>query len=377
MPAKAKVTGVYVQELRAGAAPIVGVPTSVTGFVGAASRGPSNKATRVQSFADFDRLFGGLSAKLYLGYAVQHFFANGGSDAWVVRVASKATGAQIAKCLRALDAVPLFNLLVLPGMSDPAALSAAATYCSTRQAVLIVESPASAATAPQMAQYVTSGVLPKTDCAAVYFPWINIPDPVHAGQPIAIPPGGAIAGIYARTDAAQGVWKAPAGQNATLNGVLGLTFNVTDQDNTALTQLAVNCLQVFPGQGPVVWGARTLLGSDASTSDWKYVPVRRLGLYLESSLYNGLQWVVFEPNAEPLWAQIRLNVAGFMQGLFRQGAFQGQRPQDAYLVRCDAQTTTQSDIDQGILNVEVGFAPVKPAEFIVLKIQVKAAKPPP
>lgn len=377
MPAKAKVPGVYLEERRAGAGPIVGVPTSVTAFVGAAGRGPPNKATRVQSFADFNRLFGGLSANPYLGYAVQQFFANGGSDAWVVRVANKAMPPQFAKGLRSLDAVSPFNLLVLPGVSDAATLSAAATYCGARRAFLILESPASAATASQMAQYAASSVLPKTNCAAIYFPWIKVPDPLHSGQLIVTPPGGAVAGIYARTDATQSVWKAPAGPKSALIGALGLTYNVTDQENAALTQQSVNCLRIFAGQGPVVWGARTLVGSDSSTSDWKYVPIRRLGLYIEGSLYSGLPWVVFEPNAEPLWAQIRLNAASFMQGLFRQGAFQGQTPQDAYLVKCDSQTTTQNDINQGILNVLVGFAPIKPAEFILLTLQFKATPPKP
>jgi phage tail sheath protein FI len=375
--AKVKMPGVYVEEARAGSGPIVGVATSVTAFVGATAVGRSNKAVRVQSFADFNRSFGGLRPNVYLGYAVQQFFANGGSDAWVVRVAGNATAPQLAKGLRALDAVSLFNLLVLPGVSDSHVLSAAAAYCGTRRAFLIAESPAAATTAAQMAQMMSSGAIPKTDCGAMYFPWITVPDPLNSGQPLAIPPGGVVAGIFARTDATQGVWKAPAGAQSAIIGAVGLTYNVTDQENNALSQQAVNCLRAFPGTSPVVWGASTMVGDAQSASDWKYVPVRRLGLFLESSIRNGLQWVVFEPNAPPLWTQIRSAIAAFMQGLFLQGAFQGQKPQDAYLVKCDAQTTTRNDINLGQVNVVVGFAPVKPAEFILLSLQFKAAPPGP
>jgi phage tail sheath protein FI len=170
------------------------------------------------------------------------------------------------------------------------------------------------------------------------------------------------------------VWKAPAGTDATLAGVTDVVRRLTDGEQGQLNPLGVNCLRVFPVVGNLVWGARTLEGADRLASEWKYLPVRRLALYLEESLYRGTQWVVFEPNDEPLWAQIRLNVGAFMNGLFRQGAFQGSSPREAYLVKCDKETTTQNDINLGIVNIVVGFAPLKPAEFVILKIQQLAGQ---
>ena len=157
-------------------------------------------------------------------------------------------------------------------------------------------------------------------------------------------------------------------------GVSGLSLGgnpgtLTDGENGQLNPLGVNCLRNFPVIGNVVWGARTLDGADALASQWKYIPVRRLAYYIEESLFRGTQWVVFEPNDEPLWAQIRLNVGSFMQTLFIKGAFQGSSPNDAYFVKCSSETTTQTDIDNGVVNIVVGFAPLKPAEFVVIQIQ--------
>src|SRR5216683_816090 len=183
------------------------------------------------------------------------------------------------------------------------------------------------------------------------------------------PPSGTIAGLYARTDGARGVWKAPAGTEATLAGVQKLEYKLTDLENGVLNPLAINCLRNFPIFGPVCWGARTLNGADQMADDYKYIPVRRLALFIEESLYRGTQWVVFEPNDEPLWAQIRLNVGAFMHTLFRQGAFQGTSAKDAYFVKCDKDANPQTDIDRGIVNILVGFAPLKPAEFVVIQLQ--------
>ena len=180
---------------------------------------------------------------------------------------------------------------------------------------------------------------------------------------------GTVAGLYAATDAQRGVWKAPAGLDARLRNVQELAYLLTDPENGVLNPAGINCLRNFPAFGNVAWGSRTLDGSDQRASEWKYVPVRRLALFLEESLYRGLQWVVFEPNDEPLWAQIRLNVGAFMHSLFIDGAFQGSSPREAYFVKCSSETTTQTDIDNGIVNIEVGFAPLKPAEFVVIKIQ--------
>ena len=182
-------------------------------------------------------------------------------------------------------------------------------------------------------------------------------------------PSGTIAGIYARTDVTRGVWKAPAGTEATLAGVQALEYRLIDGENGVLNPLAINCLRSFPVYGNIVWGARTTLGADQLGSEWKYVPIRRLALFLEESLFRGTKWVVFEPNDEPLWAKIRLNVGAFMTSLFRQGAFQGTNPKDAFFVKCDGETTTQDDRNKGIVNILVGFAPLKPAEFVVISIQ--------
>ena len=208
--------------------------------------------------------------------------------------------------------------------------------------------------------------------AALFFPRVIQSDPKRDGQLDTFVPCGIIAGVMARTDATRGVWKAPAGLDAALNGIVGLEVNLNDGENGMLNPLGINCLRFFPVSGRVIWGARTLRGADQLADEYKYIPVRRTALYIEESLYRGLQWVVFEPNDEPLWAQIRLNVGAFMHNLFRQGAFQGQTPKDAYFVKCDKETTTQNDINLGIVNIVVGFAPLKPAEFVVIKLQQMA-----
>jgi phage tail sheath protein FI len=210
--------------------------------------------------------------------------------------------------------------------------------------------------------------------AAIYWPQIQFADPLQEFRLAPFPAGGAVAGIMARTDSQRGVWKAPAGIDATISGARGLSVSTTDLEQGQINPLGVNVLRAFPVIGTVVWGARTLRGSDMVASEWKYVPVRRLALYIEESLYRGSKWAVFEGNDERLWAQLRLNIGSFMQNLFRQGAFQGTSARDAYLVKCDAETTTQSDIDRGVVNVVVGFLPLKPAEFVILKISQLAGQ---
>jgi phage tail sheath protein FI len=192
----------------------------------------------------------------------------------------------------------------------------------------------------------------------------------QAAEPILLPPSGFVAGLYARTDARRGVWKAPAGVEASVNGVVGLAYNLTDVHQGKLNELKVNCFRRFPGAGIVAWGARTY----SANPEWRYVPVRRTAILLRVSLYNGLQWAVFEPNDEELWAQIRMNVTAFMLTLFRHGAFQGATPSQAFFVKCDRETNPQEEIDQGIVNLLVGFAPLKPAEFVVVKISQKAGQ---
>ncbi|MFM0225675.1 phage tail sheath family protein [Paraburkholderia dipogonis] len=276
--------------------------------------------------------------------------------------------------LYALESVDLFNILCLPGVTDTGVLMDAAAYCEERRAFFVIDSPPSAGTPAQMVASVSGTDLPKSDHAAVYYPWVYIADPLKNGKLRLTPPSGTVAGLYARTDAERGVWKAPAGTDATLVGVQGSAYMLTNGENGALNPLGANCLRTFPVFGAVSWGARTLRGADEMTSEYKYVPVRRLALFLEESLYRGTQWVVFEPNDEPLWAQIRLNLGAFMNSLFRLGAFQGKSTREAYLVKCDRETTTQDDINRGVVNILVAFAPLKPAEFVVIRIQQLAGQ---
>jgi phage tail sheath protein FI len=278
----------------------------------------------------------------------------------------------------ALDPVDLFNLMVLPAdleMPDTTRQQIwgpASIYCQSRRAFLLVDPPAVWTSSDGRPDIVQSSsqvndlrATVVKDHAAVFFPRVRYND---RGIVKAVGPTGVIAGLMARTDASRGVWKAPAGTEADLRGIAGLEVKLTDLENGVLNKLAVNCLRSFPS-GFVNWGARTLDGSDDIGSEWKYIPIRRLALFIEESLFRGTQWVVFEPNDEPLWARIRLNVGVFMSGLFRQGAFQGSTPDQAYYVKCDGETTTQADRNLGIVNIEVGFAPLKPAEFVVITIQ--------
>ena len=281
----------------------------------------------------------------------------------------------------ALEKADLFNLLCIPPYRrpvdqidvDPNLVGAAAAYCEKRRAMVLLDAPKDWPTKDvartKFRDPNIDFVGTRSRNAALFFPRIRQPNPLHDDQVETFSAIGAVAGVFARTDANRGVWKAPAGLDATLTGVPQLALPLTDAENGELNPLGINCLRAFPLAGRVVWGARTLRGADQLADEYKYVPVRRTALYLEESLYRGLKWVVFEPNDEPLWAQIRLNVGAFMHNLFRQGAFQGTSPRDAYFVKCDKETTTQNDINLGIVNVVVGFAPLKPAEFVVIKIQ--------
>ncbi|MET8336016.1 phage tail sheath subtilisin-like domain-containing protein [Streptosporangium canum] len=287
--------------------------------------------------------------------------------------------------IRALEHADLFNLLCLPpytldpdgvtGAVEKTVIAAAAKYCEERRAIFIVDPQWTRKDdAVSDADDFAINVGDQRKNAALFFPRIMQVNSLRVNQIEPFAPCGAVAGVIARTDAQRGVWKAPAGLEAGLVGISGLEVPLTDVENGQLNPLGVNCLRVMPAAGPVVWGARTMDGADRLASEWKYLPVRRTALFLEESLYRGLQWVVFEPNDEPLWAQIRLNVGAFMHDLFRQGAFQGVTPKEAYFVKCDKETTAQSDINNGVVNIVVGFAPLKPAEFVVIKVQQLAGQ---
>ena len=514
--------GVYIEELPSGVRTITGVATSITAFIGRALRGPVNESVRVQSFAEYSRLYGGLWQPSPMSYAVSQFFQHGGSDALIVRVFNgdvaastptitlpTATGSLVLEAaspglwgsalqatvdhvtsdatntllfnltveeldrpggavvvateifrnvsvsplsprlvdtvvneqsalvrvrtsapvdespddiadvvavgtanddgsvitdtqilgdeddrtgIFALESADLFNLLCIPPLAPETEATpdvadttwaAAANYCQERRAMLIIDPPTAWTADPSAAiSTAETGVnglratVGNDDArnAVVYFPRLRMPDPLSENRTANFAPCGAVAGIIARTDAQRGVWKAPAGLEASFSGVQGFTYSMTEGQNGVLNPVGLNCLRTFPVAGNLVWGARTLVGADLLASEWKYVPVRRLALFLEESLYRGTQWVVFEPNDEPLWSQIRLNLGAFMQNLFRQGAFQGASPREAYFVKCDRETTTQNDINLGVVNIIVGFAPLKPAEFVVIKLQQMAGQ---
>lgn len=529
MPVQTTYPGVYIEEIPSGVRTITGVATSITAFVGRALMGPLNEPIIINSFADYDRMFGGLWTESTMSYAVQDFYLNGGSQAVIVRIDNNAGTAQISlptgggagdnvlvlealnpgawgstllaeinyntqdptalpsspvagdadlfnlvilkkneetqqnqkleeylrvslksdssrflprvldqnstvvgvekdedgkwivPTLRPLetdDAVAasevtdgdeltfaeyegdedlktgiyallktdLFNLLCIPppvrGEDTSASVySKAVELCVEKRAMLIVDSPAAwgsnidkAVSNPiqNLSSLGVSGINARNAC--LYYPLVVKPDPLRENQPDLFVPSGIIAGLMALTDTNRGVWKSPAGIDAALNGVQALQVNLSDKENGQLNPLGINCLRSFPVIGQVIWGARTMRGADQLADEYKYVAVRRTALFIEESLYRGTKWVVFEPNDEPLWAQIRLNVGAFMQNLFRQGAFQGKTPKEAYLVKCDKETTTQNDINLGIVNILVAFAPLKPAEFVIIKIQQLAGQ---
>jgi len=219
-------------------------------------------------------------------------------------------------------------------------------------------------------------VAPQSPNGALYFPYLQSTNPVTGvpldpnGNPFILPPSGYVAGIYAATDSSRGVWKAPAGYATTLLDTTGVvpTGLMTDTRQGVLNLIGVNCIRSFPGAGTVVFGARTLVSANQALQQWKYVPVRRMALFIEQTLKTNLTWVIFEPNDDPLWVAIRISIESFMLSLFNQGAFAGTTPSDAFQVKCDSTTTTPDDQANGVVNIIVAFAPLRPAEFVVVKI---------
>ncbi len=300
-----------------------------------------------------------------------------GDAGWAAAASNAIRGSEAnGTGIYALNAIvpQVFNLMCLPGaanFSDNSASAAiyqeATTFCRNNFAFLLIDSPPDVNRGNMQAWLTALGAAAGPD-SALYYPRMSGPDPLNPLAPRVIGASGVAAGLIARTDATRGIWKAPAGTEALVSG--GTPVDVmTDRQQGPLNTSGVNVIRTFPVYNSVIWGARTLDGADARASEWRYVNVRRLALHIENSLQRGLQWVVFEPNDEPLWANVRMTVGGFMNQLHRQGAFQGASARDAYLVKCDSETTTQADINLGILNVYVGFAPVRPAEFVVIRIQ--------
>ncbi len=368
--------GVYVEEVPSGLKPIEGVPTSIAGFVGTTERGPC-EPTQLTSLGEFGEIYGWPAPDSFLAAALEGFFANGGERCHVARVVPARAGGAIEAAdyigdrarpieertgLAALEAIDEIALVSVPDevRRTPTDLSAvtqaAIDQCErTRDRFCIVSAPGCLRDLNRLPPR------PASAYAAYYYPWIEVRDPA-SGKPRLVPPGGHVAGLYARVDRSRGVHESPA--NEVVHGALGLEFPVNQAMQEALNPLGVNSLREFPGRGILVWGARTL----SPDPEWRYVAVRRLFLFLEESIDKGTQWVVFEPNGEPLWARVRQLVEHFLLGQWRAGALQGATPEDAFFVRCDRSTMTQNDIDNGRLVCLIGVAPVKPAEFVIFRI---------
>lgn len=364
--------------------PIDPAPTAVTAFIDFFSTGPINTPTPLDGFVAFNEIFGGLDARSEASYQIQQFFNLGGSDAVVLRIEPDPTSPLFTVALKsALATLKLpFNLLCIPATANLApadmhdVMLAAQSLCAEKRAFYIADIPPSKiiSNPSAMEAWFANSGLANFDCAAIYYPRLTISDPLQQNAQREIGYSGSIAGLYASVDDSRGVWKAPAGGAATIPEATPVSA-IDDAANVALNSAGINAIRNFPGRGTTVWGVRTTAG--AGNSEYKYINVRRLAIFIEDSLYGGLQWVVFEPNGPILWASIRRVVESFLFNLWRQGAFLGSKPEQACYVKCDATTMTQSDIDNGQINIQVGFAPVRPAEFIILKITLLAATPPP
>lgn len=377
---------------------VVPAASGVAAFVGHTLEGPANEVVAVRSYMDYARSFGGLAASSELSYAVLQFFRNGGDQALIVRVPELDTGlpdlgmiagtsTSFPMGLGCLEGNEDFDLLCLPDATRPRTPGgnvpefkieqmvelwrAGADLCRRHHALLLMEAPAPLTVTADLQTF--AGSLPRDSgaFAAAYVPWTIIDDPLHQGQQRQCAPSGTVAGLYARTDKTRGLWKAPAGTEAQLNSVKALTKRFTDTEQGILNPLGINLIRDLPAHGIVAWAARTLSQAD----EWKYVPVRRLANHIERSLQRGLRWATFEANDEPLWTQLRQDTSDFLRALMQKGAFAGQIDRDCYFVKCDRTTMTQADIDHGLCIIQLGFAPLRPAEFVIVRI-VLTTQPP-
>jgi phage tail sheath protein FI len=376
--------GVYVDEWPAGVRRIAGVPTSTAAFVGSGGDGPCDQPIHVHALAEFERVFGGAAETDPMRLAVELFFANGGRDAVVVRAGGEdGSEPPAVRGLQALDGVERFDLLCLPGLhadtppteltTIAAVLEAASRYCASRGAILLIDPLPDWQSVDDVVSGASSiGALTTTlerENAVAFFPNLLV---ATRDGPVTCAPAGAIAGVIARTDRTRGLWKAPTGVEAAIAGTVGLASAINTRSASALADAGVNTIRQFPGTGIVPWGARLLAGATRGDPEWRYVNIRRLLIFLEHSIDEGTQWVVFEPSDEPLWASVRQSVDCFLASLFRQGAFAGRTPDEAYFAKCGPDTMTQDEIDNGVVNIVVGFAPLRPAEFVTFRIQRRA-----
>jgi phage tail sheath protein FI len=347
--------------------PILGLPTSTTGLIGEAAQGPLEQAVLVTSLSEYERVFGGPQPGQELFLAVSSFFDNGGKRAWVVRLGARSA-AGIGRGLVALDVVDDLGLLCLAGLSGGTALAPAAAYARSRGTFFVGEPAAS-----RQATLTAVRAIRAADRghAAVFFPRLRVRDPLQSSSTVLCGASAAVAGLLARTDTERGVHAFAAGTGARVQGAVGLAASIGDKAAATLRRSGVNAIRQVPNHGIVVWGARTAGGGREQGEDWKYVPVRRTALYLEESIERGIEWVDFEPNDEPTWRALRETVAKFLTQTFQEGAFAGTTPAEAFFVRCGSDTTTQNDIDKGVVVIEIGFAPLRPAEFVTFPIRHK------
>ena len=389
--------GVYVEEVDRGSKPIEAVGTNTVGFLGESMMGPVNQSVLVTNWTQYVKTFGDFTQSTFLSHAVYGFFNNGGSRCYVVNVGAPAnldlspadtkaaaekaasvkadgsptTGTKVdndaryigkdngpgartgLKCFEEIDEI---SLVAAPGIISAAVQDALLTHCENRKdRFAILDSP----------EVVQGGVdkLPRprdSKYGGYYFPWIQVYDPERGN--VYIPPSGHVAGVYARTDNERGVHKAPA--NEIMRGALGLRYQVSRGEQDILNPRGINCIRLMQGNGIRIWGARTL----SSDPSWRYINVRRLFIMVETSIERATQWVVFEPNDFRLWKRVTRTIASFLTLVWRQGALMGETPEKAFFVKCDEETNPPEVIDVGQLIVEIGLAPVKPAEFVIFRI---------
>jgi uncharacterized protein len=385
--------GVYVEEVRTGARPIEAVGTSTAGFIGVAPAATQrvNELVWIDNWTQFLNVFvseGPTSTPL--SQAVFGFFQNGGSRCGIVNVGSKGSIQGDGSTRTGLGIFERFDnisIIAAPGYQDAASQSALLTHCEKlKDRVAVLDGPASVnninsltqpatvspstepsaratATAPPLADVSCGPPKSQSGYGASYYPWISVRDPLPPYKVVNVAPSGHIAGIYARTDSERGVHKAPA--NESIRGALGVSYQITRQEQETLNPNGVNCIRYFPGEGIQVYGARTTADS---SSEWRYLNVRRLFIMIEASIARSTRWVVFEPNDRPLWKSIRRDVTAFLTLIWRQGALMGRTPEEAFFVQCDEETNTLEEIDAGRVVTVIGLAPVKPAEFVIFRI---------
>ncbi len=394
--------GIYVQEVSGGANPIEGVGTATAGFVGVAPNATANvnEAVPIENWTQFrSRFVGDATASTPLSHAVFGFLRNGGRRCYVVNVGPDGSIAGAARGragLQVLEGIDEIAIVAAPGYTDAAAYDALLQHCETLQdRVAVLDAPRVVSSTNALTRVVSvpapapagsgggagaaaeaggdgEGEEPglrarESAFGAYYFPWLQVADPLAPQTVVEVPPSGHVAGIWARTDGRRGVHKAPA--NEVVMGALGLTYRVTDAEQAELNPRGVNCIRFFAREGIRVWGARTLA---ASSSEWRYLNVRRLFNMIEESIAESTRWIVFEPNDVTLWKSIRRDVSAFLTRLWRDGALMGTTPEEAFFVQCDSETNPPEVIDAGEVHTVIGVAPVKPAEFIVFRISQSA-----